>query len=423
MLLLPFVVSFFLYSIPYIVPAFCFLHLVALVPIMISSYTQPLRFKQGLLWGCAVLSVQLSWSLVMLIGYQFSITIACFWLLCILALSLYVGIWFVVQSYLQAHIGWFFSWCFSSLVFFSFMTYGCLFVFGVCEGYPLFNPCILWAYYPSLLQGVYYLHMGGMITWWIIIQLCIAGMIIDNRNRFRYFCIGSCILLFYGYLCFQSSHIEKSVLRNTACLAPTWWFTHKDPISSGYAMVHEVNQIVQKQPEVQFLCMSESCFNWNIHEYPQFLEIMSEDAPDVAIGLCCHQKKESGLASSFIILQHGAITFSYDKMHLIPFMERAVPGFETLLHNEAYFIYGDHNQNDIVMIQGKPFQVYICSEFLFETKKPKGVPILFLCNDAWLTVPFAKAWVPLFVTYFEKRYRVPVYYSTVCGTHNIGITP
>ena len=152
--------------------------------------------------------------------------------------------------------------------------------------------------------------------------------------------------------------------------------------------------------------------------------MMGQDAPRVAIGFGGHRRDGNILKSSFFIVQDGKKVFEYDKRHLIPLMERSSKiltwlGLKQLLSQAEFFAYGDTQQSDTVEICNVWYQVYICSEFFFEAKKPKGLPILFVCNDAWLCCSYAKQWVDLSIAYFSVRYRVPVFFGTVCGKNNI----
>lgn len=422
-------VSALLFLIPFFYPEVCFLHFVAFIPIMYASYAYPMRFMNGFLWGTVVFGAHSFWCLQMLINYNITIVTCLLWIGIVLFLSIFSGLWFYAQQgivhanmlkSLPRDTRLCLSWLVSTVSFIYFIPYGVLSFFGVIEGYPFFNPFFIWAQYPSLLWATPYIGVLGYSAILIAAQFfCVQGY---RRRRAKDFILSASFLSVFLIGFFFSPNSSRSI--PCSYFITPWWFSSKEPMFSGYRMISEVAKIKREQAGVRFICMPESAFNWNIYEYYQFVEMMGQDAPDVAIAFGGHHREGEGkpLKSSFFVFLNGNNVFLYNKMHLIPFMERPCPLFTALgisLHNDEFFAYGAKDQNDIVTINGVSLQVFICSEFLTEAKRPKGVPVLFLCNDAWLTCDYAKKWVLLFIRFFEIRYGVSVFFGTVCGQTNI----
>lgn len=424
------VLSALLFVFPFFYPTWCFLLFFSLMPFLINSEKKEYGFKDGLLWGFISFAGLLYWSLQMLFGYKFNIMTVLFWLFGVAWYALFAGIWFAIQSFLQKKMlekqvsvdrAFIISWLVSSVVFFYFITYGSLFFGGVTEGYPFANPFFICAQYPALIWSLKYIGCLGGLLFFVGFQICAVLGYRKKNKRYGLMALLCLMPFMFGFLFYTS---EDSAKMSQSYFIKPWWFTSKEPMFSGYRMVSEVAKIARNNHDARFICMPESAFNWNIHDYYEFIEMMGQDAPGVAIGFGGHRRDGSVLKSSYFIVKDGEKIFEYDKRHLIPLMERnsdllASLGLKQLLSQSEFFAYGDSNQNDVVEINGIQYQVYICSEFFFEAKKPKGVPVLFVCNDAWLCCDYAKQWVELFVTYFAIRYDIPVFFGSVCGKNNI----
>lgn len=425
------ILSALLFVFPFFYSKSCFILFFSLIPLLINPSEEKYRFKDGLLWGVIVFAGLFYWCLQMLFSYKFNVMTVLFWLIGVLWFALFSGIWFLTKSFLQKKMlkknilydySFIAPWLISSVLFFYFLSYGSLFFCGVIEGYPFANLFFICAQYPPLLWSLRYIGSIGALFFFVGFQIFVT--LAYRKKSKKYGLIAFiCIMPFLiGFLFGQSSVLSK-VMPQSYFIQP-WWFKSKEPMFSGYRMVSEVAKVVRKNDKAKFICMPESSFNWNIHDYYQFVEMMGQDAPGVAIGFGGHRRDGSVLKSSFFIVKDGKKVFEYDKRHLIPLMERSSDllarlGLKHLLSQSEFFVYGDIDQSDTVEINEIEYQVYICSEFFFEAKKPKGVPVLFVCNDAWLCCDYAKQWVELFVTYFAVRYGIPVFFGSVCGKNNI----
>lgn len=445
------ILSAILFAFPFFYPQFCFLLFFSLVPLLKGSVDKKYGFKQGLLWGFLVFAAQLYWCLQMLFGYKCNLMTILLWLFVVFFYALFAGFWFWLQSYLyqkifeqkkSADISFIGSWLVSCTLFIYFMIYGSLFFGGVIEGYPFFNPFFICAQYPGLIWCLRYTGCGGALLCFVAFQI-FATLGFFGKNKKYLLTSLLCLMPFLLGLVLHTA--QKNISIPQSYFIKPWWFLSKEPMFSGYRMVSEVARVARTYETVRFICMPESSFNWNIHDYYQFIEMMGQDAPGVYIGFGGHRRESSRrepsprefslqnddswrenslLKSSFFIVKDGQKVFEYDKRHLIPMMERscgllALIGLKQLLTQSEFFAYGQADQNDIVNINDVEYQVFICSEFFFEAKKTKGVPVLFVCNDAWLCCNYAKEWVELFVRYFSIRYGVPVFFGSVCGKNNI----
>ncbi len=422
------VLSALVFLVPYIYPQLWFLLFFALVPLMYSLFFKQTGFWAGFAWSQIVFSGLLYWALQMLFGYRCSaLTLLC-WSFLVLWYALIGGLWmwgqqrlasFLRMKQMSSATAFCTAWILTGVLYFYGIVYASLFFCDVVEGYPFFNPFIVCAYAPWVLWIVYYVGCLGALFLFVGFQTFLtAGLLFDTRFFLpALLCIAPFLS---GFLLYKP---DVLTLASSVFVTPSW-ATSKEPMHSGYRMVSCVAAAVRQRPEVCFICMPESAFNWDVAQYPDFWAMMAQDAPGVCIGFGGHHRDSEGLKSSFFVIEDGIVIFMYDKRHLIPMMERdarlfSALGLNGLLSQDEFFAYGDAQRCDVVQCAGHRFQVFICSEFFFEAKKVRGIPILFVCNDAWLTCDYAKYWVDLFVRYIQVRYRVPVIFGTVCGNNNI----
>lgn len=373
--------------------------------------------KKGFLYGAIFFSFHLLWFLKLLITHGKSCLVYPFWLLTVCCLALFTGIWLWLQQQLYHRypndIGWIVSWVISTVLYCYFVTYCSLFICGICEGYPFFNPLVLLARWPQLLWCLKYLGFTGTLT-------CLLLVVCTIWKRYFVCSFIFALPFLLGFIFYQPCTVQ---LCHTQFIKP-WWHRSKDPMYVGYRMVHDVTKAMHNNKTLKAIVMPESSFGWDMYEYKQFVSMMCDYSDKVSILFGGQRCIGGQLRNSYFAVRDGQIIFTYDKQHLVPLMER-VPQFldclycgELLCRRNDVFAYGDQS-NDIVEVNGVRFQLFICSELLHEAKPVKGLPILFVCNDAWFKSDWIKKWIILFIKYFELRYDVPVLFGTVEGLTNI----
>ncbi|OGB86003.1 hypothetical protein A3J41_01640 [candidate division TM6 bacterium RIFCSPHIGHO2_12_FULL_38_8] len=277
------------------------------------------------------------------------------WAMSVVWFSSASGLWFLGTGY---------SWILSTVLFFLFLTRLSLLPCGVAEGYCLLNP----------------------------------------------------ILPF-----FSSSCDEK--IANELIFIQPWWYGNKNPMFVGYRMVDALNDCILQYPNAHAIVMPESTFCFDLHEYEKFISIWSDGLEGKTILLGTHRKFGNGYLNSVVAICDGKIQKVYDKQHLMPFVERVPNCFELL--GCAHLFLKSREQaipqkgDDVFIIGQESYQVFVCSELFFQTKKVKGLPIIFLWNDAWLQFCWTQKLALKFVHYFAWLHGVAVIHASTQGRTNL----
>lgn len=417
------VISAFLFLLPYFFSKLYGLLFFSLVPLFYRSYYRSYRFWYGFVWGIVVFSVHTIWFLQSILLHGVGCKSFLFWTLIVAWFSLFAGGWFLVQSYIQKNLksdfGFMVSWTVATVLFFYCIIENSLFCCGVCEGYVFFNPTIILAQCPPMIWGIKYVKSYGMIAGLCLAQVAMITTVV--RSWWYIF------VLFVAMMPFVSGFIfyrPKQLPPLPICFVKPWWHASKDPIFVGYRMVHDVTLLQHERPDITSIVMPESSFGWNIYNYLQFITMMSDYCAQTKILFGGQRTVDALSRGSFFVVQNGEMVFTYDKVHLMPFVERfcylfGLSLFQQSLQQHDFFVYGDNDQDDVIEIEQIKVQLFICSELLFEAKSIKGFPILFVCNDTWLCCDYAKRWVSLFVNYCSIKYDVPIVWASVSGQTNI----
>ncbi len=267
-------------------------------------------------------------------------------------------LWFALSSGI-----WFwstrYSWFFSTIFFFMFLTRWSLIPYAKLEGYPLIHPMIP------------FIHL------------------------------------------FKKKELGFD---DGVIFVQPFWYKNKNPMAVGYAITDQICQCLRQCRNFHTIVMPESTFCFDIDEYQNFLPIWTDGCEDIAIILGTHRRSGDGYLNSVMIMQNGKITQCYDKQHFMLFVEQVPWGlnlFGQNIHKEAEFC------NDVVFLGSKKYQIFVCSELFFESKKVKGLPILMLWNDSWLEFDWVKKIALRYIAYFAWKYNVDVLYASTMGMTNM----
>jgi apolipoprotein N-acyltransferase len=298
-------------------------------------------------------------------------------------------------------------------------------IIGSYEGMPFMNPLVLLADHPIILWPLPWIGDIGMFIILFGIQLWVATAI-KNKN------IRQCVVYFFilialqiASFCFQQDTSKR--MPGVSIIIP-WWYQKGDGMFCGYRLSHDISKEVHNKKLLPKIILTpESTFCFNLEEYKNFIPIWCESANNVPIFLAGHSYKNDITHNCVFLLHNNKIVYQYFKQHSMPFLERSL-WFEKILWSPilsseliADNIDGidKNNKEDRIQIENQFYQLFLCSEFFFETKRVSGQPILLLWNDTWLCCDYAKKLAELFMKYFEKKYTVPVYHLATSGLTNI----
>lgn len=413
------ILSAFLYVLATMFPVTsCFAMTTFLIPLCLlkpSNHWRS-RLSYGFLWGMIVFTVYFWW-LFVLFYTKYGNLWCCILSLCmIIWCSSLAGLWFVFFPFARL-------W--STVIFFIIISKYCFCLSGVVEGYSLCSPLVVLASYPWMLDCLYGLSDAGMLALLFAAQIsCADALQAKKENCSKVIFVGCMIIFIVGHL--SNPQLQTLQTSKMITLCP-WWYGCGDPMFAGYRMSHDLSVVMQKYPETKLIVMPESTYCWDLQEYRSFMEIWSDSAGDAQILFGAHEADNSadnGTSHNVVFLLHNnTLLFRYRKQHFMPLIERSIwierwcnkSLIGQVVQTNATDVYDD----DLVTINGVMYQIFICSEFFFESKKVKGHPVILLWNDSWLCLDWVKRLALLFIVYFEKKYRVPILHVSTQGVSNI----
>lgn len=393
-----------------LVPRASLVAIVWLIPLMLRSFEQPWTFVHGLIWGLFVFGFHLSWLLGMLISQGTGLKGILVWIIALIWFACSSGIWLRLTRY---------SWMISTMMFFVFLTQLSLLPCGELEGYPFMNPLISLAVIPELLQIIYYIgDIGGFLL--IISFSWFMAWAIQNKD-WKYGVLSIiCLLPFVLGLMYTK---KNPSMDGMTCITP-WWHGCKNPMFAGYRILDALHAVDIKNKPVHTFIMPESTFCFDLQEYQHFISIWCDGFEGKNIILGSHRPSDGCYKNSVFMLRDGVIIACYDKQHLMPFVERNPCFFDLFGLMQMFPILAIqssciHHQDDIVWIDQRPYQLFLCSELFFQVKSTKQCPVLLLWNDSWLYFEWTKKIAMLFIDYFAVKNNVEMVHASTQGRTNI----
>lgn len=383
-----------------------------IVPLMIRSTRKPWSFLQGFLWGVLVFGFYLSWLLKLLVDMHTGIQGYLVWLLTLIWFALSCAVWLRFTRY---------SWLFSSVLFFVFLTRWSLFLCGVLEGYPLANPLLLFARYQ---QSLWIVQKVGDVAAFVLF-ICFSWFCAQfyTTQKIRYAWLGLvCLFPFaLGLFLYQ----EKNADTQGLVVVHPWWYGCKSAMFAGYRMLHDLRTISDQYPLAHAFVMPESTFCWDIKKYENFIALWSESVEGRPMMFGGHRSVSQDCSfciNTVFLIQNGVVQM-YDKQHWVPFVERVPKVFDSvglgrILIQDSVDV-GNRFDDDVVLLHDTWYQIFICSELFFQAKQVKGYPVILLWNESWLMFDWVKRLAILFVAYFSVKYDVAVLYVSTQGRTNI----
>jgi apolipoprotein N-acyltransferase len=201
-----------------------------------------------------------------------------------------------------------------------------------------------------------------------------------------------------------------------AYIQPSW--TALSIPEQFYAIQKELDHLAVHYEDLDYIFMPEGAYPHNLAAVADKLEAFDSlwvHKPLIILG--AHRCGADTYNSAYCI-RDGRIIHSYDKQHLVFFVERLPLIMRLLQHTTSafmpehgFFTYPDEQQQDEI----GGFQLYICSELFFKFKHPGGKPIIFLCYDAWFSCDYLQKLVYYDVQLYSIQYQVPIIYIGHAG--------
>ena len=414
------IVSSLIYLSAFIYPTYLYVGVfVFMIPLIVTHNT--LGFKEGYTWGLLFFGGHFMWLAsivynqgqgVMRMGAYFGL-VAYF--------SLYSGFWLWFKQLLDGYVSRIqnhngkcvascCTWVISTVTFICLTCYCSMALFDCFEGYPLINPLlplVSWSWY---LEPIVYL---GTFSYWIIIVFVNVSIV----SLYKKFDIKTLIFLMMllGFPALFYRYSEKIIVKKDGIfyLQPTWNDRKFTPHQIFDAIGKQIDQLAMQHSNIKFVFIPESGFPCNLLHWGKKLDRWTSLLPDTTtIFIGAHRYHEGKVFNSLYQIQDGKIVQMYDKEHLMVCVER-IPRWLSISSglfttDDCVFSYPMHDQSNLIMAG---FQPIICSELFYEKKKVvRGVPILFVCNDSWLSLDYAQQLGKRSARLCSLQYRLPIVY-------------
>lgn len=397
------ILSALIYLLSFIYPKYLFVGIFLwIVPLAIQGSENKYSYKKGYIWGLVFFSLHLSWFWFTLYNKGYGNGRMFVYFIVVLYLSSLSGFWFLLYTYIYRLLRKFIflkrnkvardcAWVISTVTFLYISCYCSFAMFDCFDGYPFINPLlplVSWIWYLRALPYI------GLLSYWIMIILVNLAIVhlLEEPNVLAW-------LLLFGLLFFwiflPLSNLKKTFPYDSDMIAyikPTWNKGYLHEQEQFYAIARKLNELALKDSKIKIVVIPEAGFSHNLLAWNSQLSAWTDLFDDVHIFIGAHRCEGQSTYNSLYHIYNGEICGWYDKTHLVPFVERIpflcrfINVFDTLFaHN--YFSYPMSNQLDVEFLGFKP---YICSEiFLKKNRSIESRPILFICNDSWLSLDYA----------------------------------
>lgn len=445
------ILSALIYVGAYIYPDYLYLGMfVWMLPIVTTDSDNRYGFKAGYTWGLLFFGTHLAWLAVIVytIGKGYGSMIVYF--AAVAYFSLFSGFWLwlkqllvyrlvrKIQNLKGKYVALWWTWVISTVTFIYLTCYCSLAIFGCLDGYPFINPLlplVSWTWY---IEPIFY--FGTVFSWILIVITNLSIVAFYKKSTITSLIFVMLLISFPAMfsLFYKKTNIKISIEKNEMIyLQPVWNAKQLSSAQTFYAIARCLDQIAAIHPQTKYILIPESGFAYNLIEWSDKLDAWTSPFDGVTIFIGGHRALPQGYAqtsrhkdnkifNSLYQITDGKIIAWYDKTHLVPLVERIpnwvqwVPIFKDVFTSDAYtFSYPEHDQSDLIMAGFRPC---ICSELFFG--KPicrpfaRKWPMLFICNDSWLALDYARDLAKRSVKLYSMQHNVPIVYV---GSYDWGI--
>ena len=394
-----------------------------MLPIIINDTDNTYGFKQGFTWGLMFYSIHLYWLAYTLHtkGEHHLRVIA--YILLVLYLSLYSGLWLwgkqlIIHRYVRKitdqkenYVAWCLTWLLSTVSFMLIIQSLSFAILDCFEGYYLANPLLPLVSWPWFMCPLFYFGELLYCVLLVLINLAFARLFIKPDGKSLIYLM----ILFCFPFFFQPPPSSIIVDCNEIVyLQPSWNDSNLKPAQKFYTISRKLDEIAERCPTVKYIVMPESSFSHSLLDWEDKLDAWTSlFSPSTIIFIGSHRKDAvtGKIYNSLFVIQDGKIIGWYDKQHLVFFTERQPKLFKNWPILRDLFISSEFSYSEQQDTWCGEFQPAICSEIFCGMRKFKGdKPILFVCNDSWFGLSYARQLAKNAATLCAIKHGVPIVY-------------
>lgn len=421
------VTSSLIYLLAFIYPKYLYVGVYLwMLPLVVTDKDNDYGFKEGLVWGLIFFGGHLVWFASIVYGKGKGDTRMLIYLATAGYYSLFSGFWLWLKQLLVyrwvlktktlkgEYVASWCTWIISTAIFIYLTCYCSLAIVDCFEGYPFINPLLLLVSWNWYLRPICYF---GSLYYWIVIimiNLILSKLVIKYDTNSLIFLV---LLLFFPVLFQPPEVLSEFIDDEIAYLKPTWNDMDLTQAQKFYQISRQIDYLVLGSPDIKYIVIPESGFPHDLLAWESRLHVWTSlFTKDTSILIGAHRRCESKVYNClYQIDSDGKIVAWYDKSHLMAFVERIPWVFRKIsifanlfTQDDAVFSYPAQDQEDISIVGCRP---YICSELFFEAKRPvRDRPIVFICNDSWIGLPYARDLAKRSAQLYSLRYQVPILY-------------
>lgn len=464
------ILSALIYLGAFIYPNYLYLGMfIWMLPILITDIDNRYGFKAGFVWGLLFFGGHLVWLAVTVYNEGRGNGRMILYFAAVAYFSLFSGFWLWLKQFLEFRlvsniknfnrkcVASCCTWVISTVTFICLTCYCSLAIFGCFDGYPFINPLlplVSWTWY---IRPISYFGTIPYLILIVVINLSIANL----YKRCTINSLMFVLLIISSPAAFSIFNKKINVKENINkheifYLQPTWsgvalneLCPDKNAMSltsaqTFYEIARQLDVVAIHSPKVKFIVIPESGFAYNLMDFENKLDAWTSMFDDVTIFVGAHRasqpspkatadaahkatavaapikgasraNEQEKIFNSLYQISNGKIINWYDKTHLVPFVER-IPYWvrwipilkDVFTTHEHTFSYPEHDQSELVMAGFRPC---ICSELFLNKNRPvNNKPILFICNDSWLALDYAKDLAKRSAMLYSMQHNVPIVY-------------
>lgn len=395
-----------------------------MLPLLVTNKDNVYGFKAGCVWGLIFFGGHLAWlaSIVYVKGQGDGCMLVYFAAVAYFSLFSGFWLWFTqllvyrwvskIKNLNRKCVALCCTWVISTVTFICITCYCSLAIFVCLDGYPFIHPLlplVSWTWY---IRPVAYFGTIAYVIIIVVVNVTVASLYrkVDGATLIFLLMLLGFPALFQPPLYKVNVHTSEMVY-----LQPAWNDTRLPSAHMFYEIARQLDCLALHNPHVKFVLIPESGFAYNLLDWRNRLDAWTSLFDDVTIFIGAHRHDKGKVFNSLYQINNGKIINYYDKSHLVPFVERMpdwvswIPVFNCVFttHDQVF----SYPIQDQAHVDVAGFQPFICSELFFEGKRPvQDKPILFICNDSWLALDYAKQLAKRSARLYSLRYQLPIVY-------------
>lgn len=294
-------------------------------------------------------------------------------------------------------------------------------IFDRAEGYLLSQPLLLFSYYPPLLALLP--QLGIMLMTFLFCATAGATVYLflaRTRNAFLLWFIFMAPWLLGMFIPVKKTTPPKW-LGKVERLTKTYYDT-KNLKLVVWAITHEINKIVDKNPNVEMIVLPESAvYADKLPDHPELFNYWSTEYVGKPLHVLVggYRWTDGKYRNSLYWIYDGKVQGYFDKRHAMTLTERMPSMFNFDFITKAYYnefptVTASDNERVAFKLLDTELIPYLCSETFFNRCPDDNTSstILSSCNDTWTSCEYIKKLMYVGARFKAIQWQRDILYTT-----------